>query len=116
MKRKKRTDRKIQFNKFSKKNQLHITFTVCMCFLHCDEFSKCLSWLSLLGLIHTRHFRTQYCDKKIKRHFDKKIFFLKNIVMTFQNIFKAGFNKHNCPKINISIHTGKKYWLKNVFL
>ncbi len=36
--------------------------------------------------------------------------------MTFQNIFKVGFNNHNCPKINISIHTGKKYWLKNVFL
>jgi len=36
--------------------------------------------------------------------------------MTFQNIFKVGFNKHNCPKINISVHTGKKYWLKNVFL
>jgi hypothetical protein len=30
--------------------------------------------------------------------------------------FKVGFNKHNCPKINISIHKGKKYWLKNVFL
>jgi len=28
--------------------------------------------------------------------------------MTFQKIFKVGFNKHNCPKINISIHKGKK--------
>jgi len=36
--------------------------------------------------------------------------------MTFQNIFNVGFNKHNGPKINILIHTGKKYWLKNVFL
>ncbi len=25
-----------------------------------------------LGLIHTRHFGTQYCDKKIKRYCDKK--------------------------------------------
>ncbi len=25
--------------------------------------------------LHTRHFRTQYWDKKMKRHFDKKIFF-----------------------------------------
>jgi len=39
-----------------------------------------------LGLIHTRHFCTQYFDKKIKRHFDKNIFFLQNNVMTFQNI------------------------------
>jgi hypothetical protein len=27
-----------------------------------------------LGLIHTRHFGTQYCDKKIKRYWNKKIF------------------------------------------
>jgi len=27
-----------------------------------------------------------YFDKKIKTHFDKNIFFLQNIVMTFQNI------------------------------
>ncbi len=39
---------------------------------------------SFYGPIHTRHFRTQYCDKKIKiycdkkikRHFSSKIFFL----------------------------------------
>jgi len=42
--------------------------------LHCY---KCFSFAHRLnlGLIHTRHFCTQYCDKKIKRHFDKKIFF-----------------------------------------
>jgi hypothetical protein len=27
----------------------------------------------VLGLIHTRHFGTQYCDKKIKKYCDKKI-------------------------------------------
>ncbi len=29
-----------------------------------------------------------YCDEKIKRHFNKDIFFLQNIVVTFQNLFK----------------------------
>jgi len=57
--------------------------------------------ISDLGLIHTRYFRTQYCDKKIKRYIDKKNF-LKNIVIKFQNNFKLG------SKINISTHTGKK--------
>jgi len=38
---------------------------------------------------------------EIKRHFDKNIFFLQNIVVTFLNFFKLGFNKHNCPKIDI---------------
>jgi len=48
----------------------------------------------------TQYFCTQsqYCDKKIKRHFDKNIFFLKNIVVAFLYILKLGFNKHNCPK------------------
>jgi len=43
------------------------------------------------GPSHTRHFCSRYCDKRIKRYFDKKIFFLQNIVMTFQNIL-------NCPQ------------------
>jgi len=29
---------------------------------------------TVLGLIHTRHFGTQYCDIAIKRYCDKKIF------------------------------------------
>ncbi len=57
--------------------------------------------LSILAPRHTQHLCTQYLDKKIQRHFDKKIFFSSNIVVTFQNIFKLGFNEHNCPKINI---------------
>ncbi len=36
--------------------------------------------------------------------------------MTFLNIFKLGFNKNNCPKINIFNSHSKKYWMKNVFL
>ena len=50
---------------------------------------------------------SQYCASKClvwirpKRHFDKKIFFLQNIVVTFKNTFKLGFYKHDCPKINI---------------
>ncbi len=40
-----------------------------------------------LRAIHTRHFRTQYFDKKIKKDIlIKRYFFLQNIVMTFQNI------------------------------
>jgi len=30
-------------------------------------------FLACLGLIHTRHFRAQYCDIEIKRYYDKKI-------------------------------------------
>ncbi len=52
---------------------------------------------SHLVLIHTKHFCTQYFDKKIKRHLIKRYFFLQNIVMTFLNILKRGFIKQNCP-------------------
>jgi len=31
----------------------------------------------------------------------KRYFYLQNIVVTFLNIFKLGFNKHNCLKINM---------------
>jgi len=51
---------------------------------------------------------------EIKRHFDKNIFFLQNIVVTFKNIFKLGFNKYNCPKINIFNTRRKKYWMKKI--
>jgi len=48
---------------------------------------------------------------EIKRHFDKQIFFLQNIVVTCYNTFKLGFNKqikkHNCQK-KISIFTQGK--------
>jgi len=78
--------------------ELIIQFTVnpLMRIVICEPFNG--PFLSHLGLIHTRHFCTQYCDKK-----------------TFENIFKLGFNKHNCPKINI-FNTHKKYWIKNIFL
>jgi len=49
---------------------------------------------------HVTHNIFEY-NIAIKRHFDKKIFFLQNIVVTFKNLFKLGFDKHNCPKINI---------------
>ncbi len=42
--------------------------------------------IAYIASIHTRHFGTLYFHKKIKRLFDKKIFFLRYIVMTFQNI------------------------------
>jgi len=41
----------------------------------------------------------------------KRYFFVQNIVVTFYNIFKLGFNNHNCPKINIFNSHGKKIFL-----
>ncbi len=53
-----------------------------------ENVKKCFNSISDLGLIHTRHLDTQYCDKKIKRYCNKKIFFIQNIVVTFQNLVK----------------------------
>jgi len=53
-----------------------------------------------LWLIHTRHFCTQY--------FDKKIFFLQNIVVTFQNIFKQASIEQICLKIKYFQFTQEK--------
>ncbi len=44
-----------------------------------------------------------------------KNFFL-ILLWHFRNLFKLGFNKHNCPKINICNSHGKKYWMKNIYL
>jgi len=64
------------------------------------------------GPRQTQYFCTQYRDIKIKRHFDKNIFFLQNIVVTNKNIFKQGFNQHNVQNNFFPL----KYWMKNVFL
>jgi len=61
---------------------------------------KLLHQFSLLGLRHTQYFCTQYCNKKIKRQFDKNIFFpskycsdiLKSF-QTFQNFKQFGIDK-----------------------
>ncbi len=37
-------------------------------------FAASRVYFSSSGLIHTRHFCTQYCDKKIKIYWDKNIF------------------------------------------
>jgi len=44
-----------------------------------------------LGLIHTRHFQTHYCNKKIKRHFDKKIFFSLKYCNDISKYFQSRF-------------------------
>ncbi len=68
-----------------------------------------------LGPRHTQYFCTQFCNKKITRHFYKKtLFCLQNIVVTFYSLFKLGFNKHNC------LNSQKKkievlYWIKMSF-
>jgi len=67
-------------------------------FLH---FSAHFFQSSTKGLCTLDIFAHNILIKKIKRHFDWKIFFLQNIVMTFQNIFKQGSIEQNCPIINI---------------
>jgi len=67
----------------------------------------------LLGLIHTRHFCTQYCDKKtkrycnkkIKRHFSTNIFFSLCELKIFISVYLTRF--WNVTTI---------FWQKNVFL
>jgi len=45
------------------------------------------------------------------------MFFLQNILMTFLNIFKLGYNLNNCSKFNIfKSHMKKKYRKKYLFL
>ncbi len=56
--------------------------------------SLCVTWA-------LQYFCTQYWEKRQKDILIKAYFFLQNIVVTFYNIFKLGFSKHNCPKINI---------------
>jgi len=57
----------------------------------------------LLGLIHSRHFCTQYFDKKIKRHFDKNIFFsskyCNDISKYLESSQKNIFNTHRKKNI-----------------
>ena len=67
--------------------------------------------LSVLGLIHTRHFGTQYCDIAMERYCNKNIFFSSKYCSYISKLFQINRNKI------FSIHTvKKKYWLKNVFL
>jgi len=62
----------------------------------------------LQGLCHTIQFYAQYWDIEIKRYLLK----CSDILKYFQTI---GFNEHNYQKKIFSIHTGKKYRIKNVF-
>jgi len=76
-----------------------------------SHFTIGYSVFTQLGPIHTQYFCTQYCNKKIK-----KTPFCQNIVVTFKKIFKLGFNKHNCPKINIfNSHGEKKILVEKYF-
>jgi len=59
---------------------------------------------SYLGLIHTRHFGTQYFDKKIKRHFDKKdIFYSKycNDISKYLELSPKKYFQYTQEKKNI---------------
>ncbi len=72
---------------------LHLIFFYIKVFL--DRFrrlTKCE--FHNLGPIHTSHFVTQYCDKKIKRYFNIEIF-LTNIFFTMwiENIYFCLFEK-----------------------
>jgi hypothetical protein len=70
--------------------------------------AKISSVLKSLGLIHTRHFCKQYFDKKIKRHFDKRIFFPSKYCNAISKYIESS------QKI-FSIHTRKKLDEKCLF-
>ncbi len=79
--------------------------------IECNVFGNLIKYIlskidhikTAFGLIHTRHFRSQYCDKKI--FFSSK--YCSYISKSFQINRKKYFQFTQWKK---------KYWLKNVFL
>jgi len=85
-------------------------------------FYRISFWFDL-GLIHTRHFDTQYCDKKIKRYCDKKTFLRHRFLWNSQGKL---FKEHTLIYV-LFMHLGlficqelalanRNRWLKNIFL
>jgi len=81
-----------------------------------DSMFTSLSSTSIrLGLIHTRHFGTQYCDKKIKRYCNKKNF-EPWISITSQGKLLTNLKLRYymfCLELTLA---NRNQWLKNIFL
>ncbi len=90
----------------------------CNTHLNDYDFEK----VTLRPMSHTTFLRN--CDKNIKRHFDKNIFILQNIVVTFQNLFKLHLSFSIQTLVSIDrnkyfyslFKQEEKYLMKNVFL
>jgi len=122
------TSSKFWARKLRQSNRLWKAVSICQEMKHICSQQNCSfenwDWLTrskfngLLGLIHTRHFGTQYCDKKIKRHFWSNIFFhcvnWKYLFLSMDT--RVCIENHNILKCHYNILKKKLSFYQNIFL